>query len=286
MTQKGFEVLIAIIEKIGADVIDKVISARDVKISNDYFLEIKGVCDKYKLPFFEKNELPQVDTEYAIAISWRWLINLEQTRLITLHDSLLPKYRGFAPLVNALINGESLCGVTAIFSGDEFDKGDIIMQSEILIKYPIKIQQAIEKISIIYIDIAIEIIKNIKKGITIKSEPQDEDKATYSLWLNDDDYFIDWSKNAEEIKRFIDSVGKPYKGACSYDGEKICIFEDAIVEDDLIIENRKFGKVLFVRNNEPIVVCGKGLLRIIKVTDEIGNNLLPLNKFRTIFYKL
>ena len=91
--------------------------------------------------------LPAVD--YQLAIGWRWLISGTEN-LIVLHDSLLPKYRGFAPLVNSLINGEQEIGVTAIWAGPEFDAGEIIFQEKAGICYPIKIQEAIEIVSGLY----------------------------------------------------------------------------------------------------------------------------------------
>ena len=52
------------------------------------------------------------------------------------------------------------------------------------------------------------------------SKPQEEEKATYSLWRNEDDYLIDWNNTSKQIKRFIDAVGSPYKSASSYINNK------------------------------------------------------------------
>lgn len=285
MTQKGFDVVNTIVNELGPSVISKVISAQDVNIMNDFYEEIWGLCKANQLPFYDKKELPQVDTQYALAVSWRWLLDINPARLIVLHDSLLPRYRGFAPLVNALINGEKETGVTAIFSTDEYDRGDILKQARINLQYPIKIRDAINEISVLYSGIATAIIKQISEERALEAVPQDGSKATYSLWLNDDDYFIDWSLDAATIKRFIDAVGHPYKAARTWDGERYYIIAEAVEEEDVIIENRHIGKVLFIRNNEPVVVCGSGLLRIKEITDENGNNLLPLKKFRIRFRK-
>lgn len=284
MTQKGFEVLNALITGIGFAIIDTVISSRDTNIEHDYYIEIKECCQQHNISFYERNEMPEINTEFAIAISWRWLISLKQTKLIVLHDSLLPRYRGFAPLINALINEEKKVGVTALFASEQYDRGDIIAQEEITIKYPLTIKSVIERIVTVYAKIAVELVKNIRNKIPLKAIPQDESKASYSLWLDDSDYFIDWSKSAIQIKNFIDAVGYPYKGACTWDGEKLCRIIDAIVEEDVVIENRNCGKLIFMKENEPVIVCGSGLLQIKKMTDDNNNNLLPLKKFRTRFF--
>ena len=67
---------------------------------------------------------------FKFAIGWKWIID-NTSQLIVLHDSLLPKYRGFSPLVNSLINGDTLTGVTALFASSEYDKGEIIEQAQI-----------------------------------------------------------------------------------------------------------------------------------------------------------
>ena len=281
MTQKGFAVLNALIAEMGTGIIDKVISSRDTNIAHDHYDEIKACCQQHTIPFYEKNEQPEIATEFAMAISWRWLINLQQTKLIVLHDSLLPRYRGFAPLITALINEEKTIGVTALFASKQYDRGDIITQEAIIIEYPLTIKQAIDRVAPLYVKIAVELGKMISSNISIKSVPQNDAKASYSLWLDDTDYFIDWSGPATAIKRFIDAVGYPYKGACTWDGEKLCRIIDAVVEEDVVIENRICGKLIFIKENEPVIVCGTGLLRIKKMTDDNNENLLPLKKFRT-----
>ena len=196
MTQKGYAVLNALIAEIGIGIIDKVISSRDTNIAHDHYDEIKACCQQYTIPFYEKSEQPEIATEFAMAISWRWLINLQKTKLIVLHDSLLPRYRGFAPLIAALINEEKTIGVTALFASQQYDRGDIITQEAITIEYPLTIKQAIYSIAPLYVKIAVELGKMISSNIPIKSVPQNEAKASYSLWLDDSDYFIDWSGSA------------------------------------------------------------------------------------------
>ncbi|MCX6239069.1 MAG: formyltransferase family protein [Bacteroidia bacterium] len=282
MTEKGYHVLKNILASFNTQILECVVSSHDRNIDNDYFIEIETLCKENNIRFYDRNCNFNIKSKYSFAISWKWLIK-KNDGLIVLHDSLLPKYRGFAPLVNALINNESEIGVTALFANSEYDKGDIIEAMSTSIQYPIKMQEAINQIIPLYSRLLINIINQINNGNVIKTFPQDERKATYSLWRDEDDYFIDWNKDAAFIKRFIDALGSPYKGAKTRIGDAwVRIFEAECIQD-VVIENRDAGKVIFTKNNSPVIVCGKGLLMLKVVKDEKGNELLPLKNFRTKF---
>lgn len=281
MTQKGFDVLQALIQHTLSSCISEVVIGRDNQIDNDYSEEIISLCKENQIRFYERKDIPTITSTYSVAISWRWLIPSKLNTLIIFHDSLLPKYRGFAPLVNMLINGEPQLGVTAIFATEAYDEGEIIAQSSSLISYPIKISEAISIISQNYIDLALSIFKQIDKGIPLKSSPQDESLASYSLWRDEDDYLIDWNKNASYILGFINAVSTPYKGASTYlNGKKIRIL-DVELYPDVHIENRDTGKVIFVKDKHPVIVCAKGLLKLNTVIDDVTReNLIPFTNFR------
>jgi len=243
------------------------------------------LCKQHNILVYNKNDVFDLHSEYAIAISWRWMIDVSERKLIVLHDSILPKYRGFAPLVMALINGDSEIGVTALFANNSgYDKGDIIIQDRLAITYPIKINKAIELISELYCSITVKLIETINKSNDIVSVKQCEIEATYSLWRDEDDYFIDWAKESEQIKRFIDALGYPYKNAKTKTDNKVIRIKEAEVVADVNISNRDIGKIIFVDDGFPIVVCGKGLIKITSAYyEESGKDFFPISKFRIKF---
>lgn len=284
MTQKGYDALKHFIELFGSSHVSFVVGAKDESVQQDFYLEIKELCEKSNIIFFDRKEKYTVNTDYMIAISWRWLIEQENSRLIVMHDSLLPRYRGFAPLVNCLVNGETTVGVTALFASEEYDKGDIIAQRSVKINYPVKINDAINQVSVCYKGLIEDIGKQILSGQQISAAKQDETLASYSLWLDEEDYHINWNLEAEAIKRFIDAVGFPYSGAATYIEQQKMRVNEAEVLPDLLIENRKPGKIIFIQNGKPVVVCGKGLLKIISLTDDQSTQeMLPLKRFRIRF---
>jgi methionyl-tRNA formyltransferase len=285
MTRKGYMSLQVFIEKFGIESIKFVVSARDINVEEDCYEDIKKLCDKYNVLFYDRGEQYIIDVKsICVAISWRWLINYLGSKLIVFHDSLLPKYRGFAPLVTSLINGEKEIGVTALLASDEYDKGPIIMQKSCSIVYPIKISNAVEVVANLYCELILELGDVFILNGDLSTTFQNEHLATYSLWLDEEDYAIKWNQHSSEIVRFIDAVGYPYKGASSLlDGKKVRIVSVREVPD-VAIENRVPGKVIFIKNGYPSVVCGQGILEIIELIDETTKtSILPLKKFRSRF---
>jgi len=286
MNSKGFYVLKNFIDKFGSSSVEYVVSSEDKNIQKDFFDEIKKLVTKEKIKFFNRYEnFAQTEKEfsgYKFAIGWRWLIKHERN-LIIFHDSLLPKYRGFSPLVNCLVNDEKMGGVTALFATHEYDKGPINAQKSFEINYPIKISEAIDKIKPLYFELVDEIFTQVQSDEKLRATKQDESKATYSLWLDSEDYFIDWSWDARKIKRFVDAVGYPYDNAKVYlNGEVVKLVDVAIVED-VVVEHRErhVGKVIFVKDGMPIVICSDGLIGLRDFRDK-DNNEMVIN-FRSRF---
>lgn len=286
MTSKGYSVLQEFIKN-SSFKIEYVVSEKDLKIKNDFYDEIKSLCSINSINFFNRKDFPGFTEEsLKIAVSWKWMLNTQNSKLIILHDSLLPKLRGFNPLVTSLINGEKFIGVSAIFASSEYDQGDIICQSSSKISYPITIFEAMKLIEDNYKKVAKELVLKLSNNQYPKASPQDHKLATYSLWRGENDYFIDWELSSKEIRRFIDAVGYPYKGASSFINGNLVRIIKVEEMNDVVIENRAPGKVIFFQEKKPVVVCGSGLLVIEELEDDNGNDLLPLNQFRTKFTSL
>lgn len=260
-----------------------VVYATDKNVEKDYADEIVTLCKKHNISNYNRNTFDETllnSISYSISVSWRWLITTNIERLIVFHDSILPKYRGFNPLVTALIKGDQEIGVTAIFANKNFDKGDIIGVEKVIITYPIKISQAIDLISICYQDLLKRIIQKIATN-SLEAIPQDESLASFSLWRDEEDYYIDWSLDASTLERTINALGFPYGGAKTKMENNIIVLDEIKALPDVEIENRTPGKILFLENNQPIVVCGKGLLKIEKTYYLNDRNNVVFNKFRT-----
>lgn len=280
LNERGYECLNYIcnsyLEKKGIEFI--VILDKDSGNKEDFFDEMKELCVKNNLKYFKREEYLHTDVDYAVAIGWRRLI-YGINDLIVLHDSILPKYRGFSPLVNMLINGEKEIGVTALFANSEMDKGNIIKQKKVYIEYPIKIKSAIKIITSLYVEIIKELIDLMNSGEVIKSFNQNEDEATYSIWRDKFDYYIDWSRSASEIKRFIDAVGFPYDGAKTRINDEVIRVTQVEEVEGISFELNHFGKIISFKDGYPIVICGEGAI-MIKASEYENSKQFNFKKLR------
>ena len=249
----------------------------------DYFDDIKKLCRDETISFYEwkdiRDDLPALIKAHGItsciAISWRYLLPLTindylEDRLIVFHDSLLPKYRGFTPLVTAMLHEDKRVGASVLFATEEADRGEIIMQESFEIDDMVRIQQAIEKMAEVYSLLAEKLMSAIVQG-SLKSTPQNEEEATYSIWRDEEDYWIDWRWTAQRIQRFVNALGYPYKGAKTTVGGTVIRILECSAEDDKEFAIRAPGKIWSLCDGVPTVVCGRGLLRVEKALDEEGN---------------
>jgi len=282
MNEKGKKTLEKLCQEFYPQIISAVICSRDSKLKNDYYDEIKKICYESEINFLDRSEdRGAYSKDYRIAVGWRWMIP-SMKNLIIFHDSLIPKYRGFAPLVNALLNGESEIGVTALFASDRFDQGDVIAQKRLPIEYPIKISDAISKIALLYQELAVTVVHAIQLN-SLSGSPQNGLDATYSVWRDEEDYHINWNDSAGNIIRFINALGYPYAGAFSWINDCKVLIKEAVEIDDIKLVHRHVGKVIFVIDGLPIVIANKGLVKLEKLTDVDGRDLLPLKNFRVRF---
>lgn len=255
-----------------------------IKTEKSYFDDIKEICCRNGIPFCLKDEISKFhkdNNSYAVAIGWKWVIQ-GYSKIIVFHDSLLPKYRGFNPLVTSLINGDDTIGVSVLYGTNEYDKGDIIYQKSMAVSYPITIWEAIGKISYLYADLCIKVLKDIQSNKSLIAKKQNHAEATYSLWRDRQDYHINWQWDSARIVRFIDAVGFPYDGAKTMFENKILKVLKAEVIKDVVVANRDCGKVIFMENKCCIVVCGIGLVKLCEVVDENGQRWIAPN-FRIHF---
>lgn len=284
--EKGSSVVKALFQRTAGHYFGCVIG-QDNAVEEDCSSDLTKFCEINGIKYYSRNESLFNDCEYDLflAVGWRWIIReLPKEKLIVFHDSLLPKYRGFSPLVNALINKEKVIGVTALLGAEDYDTGNIILQDRVDIEYPTEIGAEIKRISRVYANLAIELVSKYNDGtINWSGYPQDESKASYSLWLDEEDYRINWNDDSKDIEHFISCVGYPYRGAATLlNGEKVRITK-GLPRPDVKIENRSPGKIIFMEFGCPVVVCGTGLIILKEISDENGKSMLPLKVFRSRF---
>lgn len=219
------------------------ISYSDKPVKNVNFADFHELGKEFNIPVTDitgkmgsyYEQIAALEPELILVIGWYYMIP-EKIRKIAakgcvgMHASLLPKYRGGAPLVWAIINGEEKTGLTFFYLEDGVDNGDIIAQHEIEIKETETIKDIIGKVTDSALSITKEFIPKLANGSAPRIK-QDESEATYFEQRKPDDGLIDWNWETKKIKDFIRAQTKPYPGAYTIiDGKKITIWDADITE--------------------------------------------------------
>src|SRR5579863_8031197 len=140
-----------------------------------------------------------------------WMLELPPLGNINLHASLLPKYRGAAPIQWAIANGETVTGVTTMRIDEGLDTGDILLQKETAILDHDTAETLSPKLAAIGADLTIETLRGLQAG-TIHSQKQDNAQATLARILKKEDGRIDFSRSAREINNRLRGF-QPWPGA-------------------------------------------------------------------------
>lgn len=289
-TEKGYDYLKTFYEY-NNNYIGGVFSFNEINVVENYFYKIKNYCEEKNIKFFNweifKNDIEKIIIENkinnVILIGWRYLISdkinkLLDNKMIVYHDSILPKYRGFSPTPSMIINGEKEFGFTVLFAEKDMDCGNIIYQKKYELKDSYYIKDLIFILSKGYSNSIPYVLKNLKEKNFVK---QNNENATYSCWRDIEDMHINWNKSNEYIYNFVRALGSPYKGAfCYYENEKIYIYESEIINDKINFEIEYPGKFWRINNDEAVVICKNGLIKIKNCYYENGEKVI-FKKLRT-----
>lgn len=179
--------------------------------------------------------IKHVKPELCVVVGWYWLISKELLDMVPkgfigIHGSLLPKYRGGAPLVWSIINGDKHTGVSLFSFTEGMDEGDVWGQHSISISETDYISDVLGKAE----RAARSLINSCYGGIleeTIAPVPQDHRNATYCALRREEDGWINWMNSAEKVFNFIRAQSEPYPGAfTSYNGKKLYIWRAHLIE--------------------------------------------------------
>ncbi len=163
-----------------------------------------------------RNHLASLKPDAIIVVGYgrlipQWMLDLPQLGNINLHASLLPKYRGAAPIQWAIANGETLTGVTTMRIDAGLDTGDILLQRELAIEPEDTAETLAPRLASMGADLMIETLRGLQSG-SIRPRPQDITQASLAPILRREDGLIDFSRPANEILNRMRAF-KPWPGA-------------------------------------------------------------------------
>jgi len=191
---------------------------------------------------------------------------------INVHASLLPKYRGAAPINWAIINGEKETGITTMLMDEGMDTGDILLTERISIKPEDTTADIHDRLRHVGATLLVETIKRVQSG-TLRPVPQDHAQATYAPMLKKEDGRIDWSMGPQEIINLIRGLN-PWPGAYTrWEGMQIKIFKAEVISSEFGVWSSEIktiepGTIINVSADGICVAAGRDALLITELQPE------------------
>jgi methionyl-tRNA formyltransferase len=192
---------------------------------------------------------------------------------INVHFSLLPKYRGAAPVNWAIVQGETKTGVTTMRMNEGLDTGDVLLTKETEILEGETAPELMARLSVTGADLLSETLRNLD---VIEPQRQDDDLATYAPIMKREDGLITWELNAKDIVNRVRGF-QPFPNAFAFYGEKKLVIWRAKAEEiDAAFEA---GLVLQAKGDNLIVVCGEQTALRLEEVQLAGNRRMPVRDF-------
>ncbi len=229
---------------------------------------VKQLAVEHGLPVFQPEKLAgseemkalvEMDSDLLITAAYgqyvpTQLLNAPKHRSINVHASLLPKYRGAAPIHYAVLEGEEKTGVTIMYMEKKMDAGNIIAQREIPITDEDDTGTLFEKLSLLGRDLLMDTLPSVFAGEN-ESIAQDEEAVTYSPMISKEQEQIDWTKTAREIFNHIRAL-RPAPGAYTLlDGERFKLWAAKVAN---VETTKEPGVIHRIDKKNLEVACGEG----------------------------
>ncbi len=254
---------------------------------------VKELALQHEIPVFQptslrkeevQQELQSFQPDVIVVVAYgkilpKAVLDLPRLGCINVHGSLLPKYRGAAPIQWTVINGDGTGGVTTMFMGEGLDTGDMLLKAETPVGAEETAGQLFDRLKDLGADLLLETLEKLEQG-TLTPVPQNEEDATHAPMLSKELSVIDWSKPARELHNLIRGLN-PWPSAYSYlDGKKLKIHASRVVEG-----SGEAGKA-FAKDGNLLVYCGEDALELTEIQTENGKRMdgksyllgHPLNK--------
>lgn len=239
------------------------------------FTPVKEVALKHNLPVFQPHRikdaeaietLKKYEADVFVVVAYgqilsREILDMPKKICVNIHASLLPKYRGAAPIQWAVIDGEQYTGVTTMRMEDGIDTGDIIET----ITYELKSDETggslFDKLMELGGKLIVSTLEKIENG-TATFTKQDDSKSTYAKMLNKKLGDIDFSMDAVSIERLIRGLNPWPSAYTSLNGKNLKIWKAVTKKDEY---EGQPGEIVYVSEDEMYIKTGKGVLSIIEL---------------------
>ena len=253
----------------------KILTKNPVKlVAEKYGIEVfqpEKIKDDYK-PIIDKNPDLIVTAAFGQFIPSA-VINQPKYKAINVHGSLLPKYRGGAPIQRSIINGDSETGITIMYMAHKMDAGDIIAQRSIKILDEDNSETLFAKLAVLGARLLEEVLVDLEKG-NLHPIPQNEDEVTFALNIHHEEQFIDWNKSAKDIHNLIRGLAPNPSALTSYDGIIFKIFKSKIVS----LSEDATPRTIIINKKNLLVKTKDDFISILEI-QQSGKNKMDIQSF-------
>lgn len=234
---------------------------------------VKEVALKYDLPVYQPRRvrepevvetLRQMNPEIIVVAAFGQIITKEILEMpkygcVCVHASLLPAYRGAAPIQWAVINGEKESGVTIMQIDEGIDTGDMIDKVIVPIEKDETGGSLFEKLSVAGAELCVKVLKDLEEGTAVKIKQPEESTTPYASMIDKKMGEIDWKKPAKEIEQLIRGLNPWPSAYTKMNGKTLKLWSAEVFEE---VSERKPGQIAKVTKDSICVQTGKGLLKI------------------------
>lgn len=242
---------------------------------NMQFTPVKEVAVANEIPVYQPvrvkepefiEELQKLNPEVIVVVAFgqilpKAILDMPQYGCVNVHASLLPKYRGAAPIQWAVIDGEKESGVTTMFMEEGLDTGDMLKKTVVPLEKDETGGSLHDKLAAAGADLLIETLKELERGTAVRTK-QDDALSNYAKMLDKHLGCIDFSKPAEEIERLIRGLNPWPSAFTGMDGKTLKIWSATVVNQEL---EGEFGEIVEVTKDKIMVKTGKKLLQLDEV---------------------
>ncbi|MDH4025151.1 MAG: methionyl-tRNA formyltransferase [Desulfuromonadales bacterium] len=231
---------------------------------------VKELAQKYDIPVYQPLKLRQSEAvaelealapDLIVVVAYgqilpKRVLEIPAHGCINVHASLLPKYRGAAPINKAIIDGETETGITTMYMDVGLDTGDMLVKKALSIGPEETAGELHDRLASLGRETMEETLRQLCAG-TLQREVQDDEQSTYASLMKKEDGRIDWSRSAQEIHNHVRGLD-PWPGAyTTINGELLKLAETSPEAAEGLP-----GNVIAADKNGVCVACGSGSLRI------------------------
>ncbi len=201
------------------------------------------------------------------------VLDIPRMGCVNIHASLLPRWRGAAPIQRAILAGDPETGITIMQMDEGLDTGAMLLQHDLSIMSTDTTQSLHDKLSVLGAQTIVEALELLQRDRLVSSV-QDEAQATYATKITKTEAEIDWRQSAEQINRAVRAYN-PAPGACSYFRDMLLkIWQAKVITGSASIP----GEIVAISREGIIVACGTGLLQI-EIIQKSGGKKLVIADF-------